>query len=233
MALAAFNTLFPRARRSQQIADDLKNMIGSGELCAGRRIPTEAEMCQHYGVSRTTVREALQTLRSNGVLDVTPGRGSYVRKPDPAPMLRELALVLIASGTTIDEVHAMHQQLLRNLLVHLAQPSSHTTPAQRQELYQHVVNRQAAPADNVALENRWHLMLVKLSGQTLPGHVVNLLLQFTQAQRTRAFGAQAYTDTLAQAQMRLTSALCEGDYAAAERLLPTLFIKPVIETVAA
>jgi GntR family transcriptional repressor for pyruvate dehydrogenase complex len=214
---------FPRLRRSQQIAEDLKSMIGSGELPAGRRIPTEAEMCRRYGVSRTTVREALQSLRSTGILDVTPGRGSYIRRPDPAPMLHELALVLNASGVSGTEARTAHHNLLRGLLTGLAT----SNVAGRQDLYQHVVNRQASAADNAASEARWHLVLARLAGQPLVGHFLNLLMDMTLAQRTKRFEAPENVDALAQAQMRFTTTLCEGDLAGVERLLPTLFAAPL------
>jgi DNA-binding FadR family transcriptional regulator len=223
MTFTAPAPFFPRLRRSQQIAEDLKTMIGSGELPAGRRIPTEAEMCRRYGVSRTTVREALQSLRSTGILDVTPGRGSYIRRPDPAPMLHELALVLNASGVSGTDARTAHHNLLRGLLAGLAT----SNVAGRQELYQHVVNRQASAADNATNEAHWHLLLAKLAGQPLVGHFLNLLMDMTHAQRTKCFEALANVEALAQAQMRFTTTLCEGDLAGAERLLPTLFTVPL------
>lgn len=52
-----------------------------GEMGPGARLPTEADLCASYGVSRITVRQALNSLVSEGMLVRTPGRGTYVAEP--------------------------------------------------------------------------------------------------------------------------------------------------------
>lgn len=64
---------------SRQVADQLEKMIESGEYEVGKRIPTEVELMDIFHVSRNTVREAIQSLTSAGVLEVKQGDGTYVR----------------------------------------------------------------------------------------------------------------------------------------------------------
>ena len=64
---------------SKQVADQLEKMIESGEYEVGKRIPTEVELMDIFHVSRNTVREAIQSLTSAGVLEVKQGDGTYVR----------------------------------------------------------------------------------------------------------------------------------------------------------
>jgi hypothetical protein len=52
-------------------------------------------------------------------------------------------------------------------------------------------------------------------------------MDMTLAQRTRRFELPENVEALAQAQMRFTTTLCEGDFAGAERLLPSLFAAPL------
>ena len=64
---------------SKQVADKLEQMIEAGEYAVGERIPTEIELMDIFSVSRNTIREAVQSLNSAGVLDVRQGDGTYVR----------------------------------------------------------------------------------------------------------------------------------------------------------
>ncbi len=64
---------------SQRIADTLKKMIVEEHIYNyGEKLPNENELSQELGVSRTTLREAIRTLISNGVLVVKRGKGTYV-----------------------------------------------------------------------------------------------------------------------------------------------------------
>lgn len=62
-----------------QLERRLLDQVESGRWPAGSRIPTEAELCGHYGVSRVTVRQALDLLVRRGMLSRGRGRGTFVR----------------------------------------------------------------------------------------------------------------------------------------------------------
>ena len=63
---------------SAQLARQLVNKIISQEYRPGDRIPTEAELCAEYGVSRTVVREAIASIRAEGLLISKQGVGVFV-----------------------------------------------------------------------------------------------------------------------------------------------------------
>ena len=65
----------------QQVYDDLRAEMDSGELAVDARLPGELELVEQYGVSRDTIRRAIQELVSEGRLVVLHGRGTYVTKP--------------------------------------------------------------------------------------------------------------------------------------------------------
>ena len=64
---------------SRQVADQLEKMIVDGVYAVGDKIPTEPELMEMFSVSRNTLREAIQSLTSSGILNVKQGDGTYVR----------------------------------------------------------------------------------------------------------------------------------------------------------
>jgi DNA-binding FadR family transcriptional regulator len=61
-----------------QVATLVARRIVAGELSPGSTLPTEAELCEVYGVSRTTVREALKKLHGKGLIAGTTRAGTRV-----------------------------------------------------------------------------------------------------------------------------------------------------------
>jgi GntR family transcriptional regulator len=68
----------------QQIAEDLRVRINSGELAAEQQLPTELELRDMYKASRNTIRDAIKRLTGLGLVETRAGQGTFVvRKIDP------------------------------------------------------------------------------------------------------------------------------------------------------
>lgn len=63
-----------------QIVDEISAEIRTGVLLPGDRLPSERLLCERFSVGRSSVREALRSLSSNGLIDIQVGRGSFVDK---------------------------------------------------------------------------------------------------------------------------------------------------------
>jgi DNA-binding FadR family transcriptional regulator len=68
-----------RTRLVDQVIDQIRELVGSGEWPVGQRIPNEAELVKSLGVGRNTVREAVRAIAHTGILEVRQGDGTYVR----------------------------------------------------------------------------------------------------------------------------------------------------------
>ena len=68
-------------RLYRQIADQLAQLIASGEFPSGTRLPAERELAVSLGVSRTSVREAIISLEMSGLVEVRVGTGIFVTTP--------------------------------------------------------------------------------------------------------------------------------------------------------
>jgi GntR family transcriptional repressor for pyruvate dehydrogenase complex len=83
-----------RTRLRDRAADQLLEMVISGGLKAGERLPAERELCAHLGVSRTVVREALNLLEARGLISIEHGRGAVVSGGNPRAVRDTLGLLL-------------------------------------------------------------------------------------------------------------------------------------------
>lgn len=70
----------------RQLYGILRSRVLAGELAPGDLIPAESELMAAYGVSRITVRAALDQLVQDGLIDRQRGRGSFVRAPAAPPV---------------------------------------------------------------------------------------------------------------------------------------------------
>jgi GntR family transcriptional repressor for pyruvate dehydrogenase complex len=67
-----------------EVSSELKNMVHTGELGPGDRLPPERQLCEMLQVSRSTLREGLRALRSEGYLEVRRGSsgGHFISRLD-------------------------------------------------------------------------------------------------------------------------------------------------------
>lgn len=65
----------------RQIKKDIVRRVENGDLPPGEALPSERELCEHYGVSRPTLRQATQDLVRDGLLVVQRGVGTFVAQP--------------------------------------------------------------------------------------------------------------------------------------------------------
>jgi GntR family transcriptional regulator, transcriptional repressor for pyruvate dehydrogenase complex len=84
-----------RVRRAyEQVAEELQRGIVAGAIPAGSRLPTEPELAEHFGTSRSTIREALRILASQRIVETRPGNsgGSVVTRPSAESVSEYLML---------------------------------------------------------------------------------------------------------------------------------------------
>ncbi|MGY6020615.1 FadR/GntR family transcriptional regulator [Streptomyces spinosirectus] len=87
----------------QEIADILRERIRTGDLKAGDRLPTQAELADEFGVERGTVRQALRALQEDGLLsNVSKGSPPRIAEP-PAPSAEEPQPTMVGLAPRLTE----------------------------------------------------------------------------------------------------------------------------------
>jgi GntR family transcriptional repressor for pyruvate dehydrogenase complex len=113
---ALFAQVSREPRLSDKVADMMLETILSKKLQVGDRLPSERELGEQFGVSRTVVREAVRALVAKGVIEVRSGSGLRVAAVDAAAVSESMSLYLRGGTVDFDKVHEV-----RSLLeVHIA-----------------------------------------------------------------------------------------------------------------
>ena len=107
--------MFPRVEReprlSDKVADLLLRSITSRGLQPGDKLPSERELGEQFGVSRTVVREAVRALAAKGVIDARTGSGLRVAAVNAAAVSESISLYLRGGTLEYPKVHEVRKLL--------------------------------------------------------------------------------------------------------------------------
>jgi DNA-binding FadR family transcriptional regulator len=208
----------------EHIADRLVTAIALGEFVTGQRLPSERELSSTLGVSRTTVREAMQRLAALGYVEVRRGRGggAYV-KTSWGPQAREMVSRTLLPGWERFERLFDFRRLVEPLIARTAAERRSGEDVERIETaldaYLAATDREASRAADQALHEA-------VAGSTQNPYLANLSSQI-RSEISLGFGAEPYSPAIrAKAEKdhaRLTRAIATGDQAAAARVAGTHF----------
>ncbi len=103
----------------RRVAGALRGEIVRGERRPGSRLPAENELATAFRVSRGTLREALRTLRNEGLIEAVPGRGNFVmhgspNRPDARRRLVGVVVPSVAQPYVPDLIGSIEDELHRH-----------------------------------------------------------------------------------------------------------------------
>lgn len=95
--------------KSEFVAEQLKKKIISGEYASGDKLPVEADLCQAFGVSRITVREAMKKLSTMGLVEIKQGKGTFVKSVDLGVFMKPLFQLVDYSEINIEAIYTARE----------------------------------------------------------------------------------------------------------------------------
>ncbi|MFR9728354.1 FadR/GntR family transcriptional regulator [Saccharopolyspora sp. MS10] len=219
----------------RQVAEQLRTQIVSGALPSGSRLPSETELGSMFGVSRSTVREALRQLASQHLIDTTRGvtGGSFVASPDAGAIADNLggSLGLLVNSRTMSVDHLLEARLL--LEPYAARQAAERATPEDLEALARTVGRTGHldPDDGFTVHWDFHTTLVSISGNPLL-HVmcspINAVLR-GRMHRDRV-GRQAW-ESIDEDHAKVYEAVAGGEAETAETLVREhlLGLRPLYE----
>jgi DNA-binding FadR family transcriptional regulator len=164
--------------RRDEVVAGIKDYILRNQLRPGDPLPTESELCEAVGASRSSVREAVKTLSALDIVDVRHGHGTFVGRMSLAALVESLAFRGLLSseedqrllGQVVDVRQTLEQGLSGEIIAGMT--DEHRTDLA--ELAEEMVDRAAAGEDFLDVDREFHLTLMRPLGN-------DLVLQLTEA----------------------------------------------------
>jgi GntR family transcriptional repressor for pyruvate dehydrogenase complex len=163
---AGFEPL-PRRRATAAAIAAIQEQIRSGKLSAGERLPSERALSEALGVSRPTVREAVQSLAAMNILDVRHGAGIFVSSLDVTDLLTPMRFALELNEPTWDSLFEIRLALEPLAAELAAQRASDEQIAELRECVARHARRGVTPDELLELDIEIHRRIVEASGNEL------------------------------------------------------------------
>jgi GntR family transcriptional repressor for pyruvate dehydrogenase complex len=100
-----------RGHLTEQVTSQIQELILSGELLPGDKLPSQRDLAASLGVSPVVVREAIKTLEERGLLEARVGSGTYVSELTHESIADTLGLLLRQGKMSFDHLHEVRRTL--------------------------------------------------------------------------------------------------------------------------
>ncbi|MGB1250074.1 MAG: FadR/GntR family transcriptional regulator [Candidatus Promineifilaceae bacterium] len=175
-------------RLYEQIVEQIEQQVLSGVLSTGDRLPPERQLAEQFGVSRTAVREAVKALRQRGLIEVFPGRGTFITDGTSQALQDSFGLAMRV-GQKDGFIHLIELREIMEPTI-AAKAAERATKAQI-ETMAHWVDRMDQVLTNpeafISADFAFHNALAEASQNPLLPTLMNSIVDLIQDQRLQVF----------------------------------------------
>lgn len=162
---------------AEEVATRLREMIHSGELSAGDKLPPERDLSKILGVSRPTLRAGIRSLSSVGIMRSRQGAGTFVAAAEESPTLDSKPLRMLSAlhGFTSDEMFEARIALEMSIA---GLAAVRATSEQLAQLAEEIAGMYASlnmPEQYLVHDMRFHQIVAAASGNRILTSLMNMI----------------------------------------------------------
>lgn len=212
---------FEAIRRSkvyEEVARQIQNHIFEN-LKPGDVLPPERELAQKFGVSRSSVRDAIRSLELVGLLEPQQGRGTVVCEPSAEAVVGPLTAVILQKRKLVKELLDV-RKIVEPALARRA--AEHVTDAQIAELEQLLERQSSKTAKGemaIAEDNDFHYRIALAADNAVLLQIADVLMDTLQETREKSLQTGGRPQKSLAGHRRILSALKRRDPAASEKAM--------------
>lgn len=208
-------------REYQKVISYLSQMIASGELAIGSRLPTERSLAETLSIGRNSTREALRMLEHTGVIVCKRGSGNYLTGNVSRPITEMVHMMLLLGQTDRKEICSFRRNMEKAVCRAILDQATFSRWKEQAAVLLQKAQEQQPLDRQIELDRQFHFLLIHATENQF---WIALLEPITEVYRKWIDTAlQTASDTVKQklqeSHAMLFQALCRGDYPACEKAI--------------
>jgi GntR family transcriptional repressor for pyruvate dehydrogenase complex len=221
-----------REKLSDVVLKGLVDLLIESGLKPGDALPSEGELCRHFGVSKPVVREAMHRLLMMGVIEVRHGKPAIIRAMSSDPLELFFRFALRASRQGLREAVELRRALETQIAAMAAGRISPSQAAALESALSEMDEAKEEPERWVQADLRFHLTLAEAAGNGLILFLIEAL-RGTMEETIRVLNAQRPLrdpEATVRRHAAIVAAVVRGDRAAARATMDAHFdaTEPVV-----
>jgi len=204
-----------RNRVYEEVARQLQQLI-SEKLRPGDKLPAERELAEMLGVSRSSIRDAMQSLKLMGLVEPRQGAGTVVREVSSETLVNPLSQVISHRRQLVGELLDFRMMLEPPLA---ARAATHASPEEMAEMDE-ILHRQEEKlsAGELAIEedSEFHYTIAMASGNSVVLKVLDVIMDMLRETRARSLQREGRPQKSLAGHRRILIAIKRHDPLAAD-----------------
>ncbi|MBI2152520.1 MAG: FadR family transcriptional regulator [Candidatus Rokubacteria bacterium] len=203
----------------EEIVRQVKALIAEGRLKSGDQLPPERDLAAQFKVSRASVREALRTLESMGLIEIRPGEGTFVRQVSVESLIEPLAQVILSQREAVGELFEARRLLEPAIAGLAARRATQDDIHEMERILEAQAKEVAAGLTGLAQDAAFHASIAASVRNRAITRIVNALMDLLTQSREESLQTPGRPTRSHQDHQRILAAIRRRDEAGAYRAM--------------
>lgn len=170
----------------QEITGRILQLLTRGDLKIGDKLPSERELAQVLNVSRTSVRDALRTLESIGLIEIKRGDGTYLRKLSSEAFVQPLVSFISPGQASLEEIFEARKIIEPEVAALAAERANKVDILAMEEALARQSEEIKAGRSGEEFDTEFHLILARIPSNPVVLTLMNTLIDVHHESRLMA-----------------------------------------------
>jgi GntR family transcriptional regulator, transcriptional repressor for pyruvate dehydrogenase complex len=210
-------TAVRRTRVYEGVVRQLQNLIAEGALKPGDMLPPERELAERFGVSRSSLRDAIRSLELAGLVIPKHGEGTVVADLSVDALVAPLASVLVRKRELISELLDVRKMLEPALAARAALNATDEDVEEMEDILRRQREKAVKGETWTDEDSEFHDAVARAAHNTVVLKVLDVLMDLLRETRARALQVEGRAQRSLAGHRRVLDAIRRRDPEAAER----------------